>query len=181
MKEFELPEFPVLEYKLLNTIVQSFQNWQYIDLEPEDLVQEVMVILIEKFEAWEKVRETSKSNSRMKRSLQIYAARVYNNHIRNSLNFEHADLSDLIRQQVRDKIGHCYEYYFNLPANEKTYIENVYLPEMRTESRSKIADKLNITNSRLNSIELKIKQIARLEMKKTITINVINIEELQNV
>lgn len=177
MKEFELPEFPLMEYELLNKIVNKFQNWHYIDFEPEDLVQEVMIILIEKREAWEKVREASKNYSLMKRSLQIYAARVYNNHIRNSLNFEHTDLSSLIQKQIKDQTGHCYEYYLDLPANEKEYVENVYLSEMRTDSRAKIAAKLNITNSRLNSIEFKIKQIARIEMKKTIIAQHIITEE----
>ena len=166
MNDFELPEFPIMEYKLLKQIVKKYDNWHILEMEPEDLIQEVMIVLLQKKEGWDRLRQKSNSLYLMKSSLYIYAARVYNNKLKEKLNYPHNELAELIKEQIQRKTGMCYEYYFTLPENEKIYFDRCYV-EPLTTTKTIIAQEQDITYSRSMGIELKMKQTARIEMKKS--------------
>lgn len=168
MEDFVMPEFPHLEYELLNKIVKKFKNWDLLELPPEECIQEVMIVLLKNRESWEDLRNKSNSYRMIEVALSRYTTKVVQKHIRDKFNFTHEELSSLIKEQIEQKNGACYEYYYTLKPNEKEYFDECYVKPLEI-SKAQVSRNKNITYSRLKTIESNMKQQSRLELKTMIT------------
>lgn len=179
MEDFVMPEFPELEYALLNKIVKKFKNWDLIELPPEECIQEVMIILLKNWKSWEDLRNKSNSFRMIEVALNRYATKVVQKHIREKFDFTHEELAVLIKEQIEQKNGGCYEYYYTLKSNEKEYFFECYVKQVEI-SKAQVSRNKNITYSRLKTIESNMKQQARLELK-TIMTTIVPLGEIQDV
>ena len=80
--KFTLREFPLDEIDMLNSILTNFKNWDYINIEQEDLVQEVLIKLLEDWEKWENIRNTATSSTLIYTALRNYSIKVWNREIK---------------------------------------------------------------------------------------------------
>lgn len=162
MNDFIMPPFPELEMKLIKQQAMKFNNWDILQMEQEDFEQEVLEVIIREKEKWDELREESNSEYLLKKCIQNYSYKTHINLLRNKLNYPHEVLNMLIKNQLSKKYGKCFDYFKELEEIEQRYFLECYTVK-QDKTKQQSAKDLNITNSRMTSIELKMKQIARVE------------------
>lgn len=162
---FKLREFPIDEINLLNKITSQFKNWDFVNIEQEDLVQEVLIKLLDNWDKWEMIRDNATSSSLIYISLKNYSIKVWNSEIKKQLPFSTEDIADTIQRLLKTDSGILVEAYFELSEGQQQYINEVYTPN-RTYTKTSVKEKYGLSWSEVKQAELKITNAARFTMSQ---------------
>lgn len=164
-KKFTLREFPLDEIDMLNKITSQFKNWDYINIEQEDLVQECLIKLLEDWEKWENIRNTATSSTLMYVALRNYSIKVWNKEVKKQLPYDKETLDNIITRAMKQQTGIIYDVYEeDLSPIQKEYIAQSY-SEGQVLLKKEIKEQLKMTQSEMIIAEEKIKTAARFQIK----------------
>ena len=165
-KEWQLQEFPLDEIAMLNKITSKFNNWKYINMEQEDLVQEVILKLLQNKERWMELREKSTSSTLIYYALKNHANKVWDQQVKRNLSYDEETIAFTIINALNNKDGRIYDLYLTLPDKSKQYIDKVYCKN-REVMKKDIKEELKLTQSEVVITERKITNEARFYIKDT--------------